>query len=58
MFKQDDSSSRQKIDGYFFQQILRENVRLCLNTEKRFLVEVSFYSQRPYVPLNNGARDF
>ena len=43
MFKQGDSSSRQKNDGCFSQQVLRENMRcFCLNTGKRFLIEVLF----------------
>ena len=43
MFKQGDSSSREKMDGCFFQKILRQNVRCFgLNTENYYLEEVLF----------------
>ena len=43
MFKQGDLSSRQKMDGCSFQQILRQNVRCFgLNTGNYYLEEVLF----------------
>ena len=51
MFKQRDSSSRYKMDGCFFEQILR-NLKFemcdgfCLNIAKGFLVEALFQSQQ------------
>ena len=48
MFKQGDSSSRQKNDGYLSKvnKFYRKNVSdICLNTEKHFFVEVLFWNQ-------------
>ena len=40
---QHDSSSKQKMNGRFFQKILRQIwVGFCLNTEKRFFLENLF----------------
>ena len=46
MFKQGDLSSRHKINGCFFQQILTQN--FCLNTRKHFFIEVLFENQQQY----------
>ena len=51
MFKQCDSSSRYKMDGCFFKQILLHLKfemcdGFCLNTGRHFLVEALFQSQQ------------
>ena len=47
MFERGDSSNREKITGYSFQQLLRHiGVVFCLNTEKHFVLEIHFKANR------------
>ena len=61
MFKQDDSSNKLKIDSYFFQLILLQNVRWFLPWHRNILPRRGFIlkqRERPLVALKNGTRDF
>ena len=48
MFKQGDSSSRQKDSGYFSRKVLRQNVSwfFVLTQGKSFLIEVLFKTNK------------
>ena len=61
MFEQGDSSSRQKNNGCFSQQILRQNVGWFLSQHRKAIPRRGFILEpieRPYVPLKSGTRDF
>ena len=60
MFKQCDSSSRQKNDDYFSQQVLRQNVRFLFERRKTLPHRCFILKpiERPCVPLRNCSRDF
>ena len=59
MFKQGDSSSRQKNDGCFSQNVLQQNVRWFLFYYRKVLPRTGLILkpiERPYVPLKSGTR--
>ena len=61
MFKQGDSSNRQKLNGCSFQQIFTAKFVLVFILTKEDVLLQEFYfkvNKRAQVPLNDGTRDF